>query len=200
MGLSGTLPCSAQVLHSPPLLLSLSPIPLLCARIFAYIPTSPSWPSHFQYICHILLRFAYFFLQKTQLFLARNGSGAPFGDLNTAMERFRASEPKEATVSCITRVLRRQNAVFSLPQFFSARARAAPPRASVHGPALPASGAPRPPTGPGSGGRGDNWLRDTPAPPPGGGGGGGRPRPRSSSWRWWPYQRLPPPPAHFFLT
>ena len=36
---------------------------------------------------------------------ARNGNTAPFGDLDPAIESLRASESKEAPVSCITRVI-----------------------------------------------------------------------------------------------
>ena len=44
---------------------------------------------------------------KRRFFTARNGSNAPFGKMDTAMESLRASESKEAVVSCITRVLGR---------------------------------------------------------------------------------------------
>ena len=47
---------------------------------------------------------------KVHRILARNGCSAPFGDLSTALKRFRVSEPEEAAVSCITRVLRPKNA------------------------------------------------------------------------------------------
>ena len=51
-----------------------------------------------------------FIFGKDHRILARNGCSAPFGDLSTALKRFRVSEPEEAAVSCITRVLRPKNA------------------------------------------------------------------------------------------